>query len=106
MNDDKVKLGVLWKNVSQKGNKTYLSGRLNNESFDAAIDLLRDGGRFLVLGNNKRPDKQDPDYTLFVVPGRGENDGAAAPPPPSTRPAQPSRSEPPQRTYAGTRSGR
>jgi len=70
MADDRIKLGVLWKNVSREGNRTYLSGRVQQDGLDAAVDLLRDGGRFLVLGNTKRPDKQDPDYVLFVVPER------------------------------------
>ncbi len=70
MDDEKIKLGVLWKNVSRKGNKPYLSGRVQQDSLDAAVQLLRDGGRLLVLSNTKRPDKQDPDCVLFVVPER------------------------------------
>jgi hypothetical protein len=83
MDDDKIKLGVLWKNVSRKGNKPYLSGRVQQDSLDAAMQLLRAGGRFLVLSNTKRPDKQDPDCVLFVVPEREPHEdhqaqGAAA----------------------------
>jgi hypothetical protein len=68
MADDKIRLGVLWKNVTREGNKPYLSGRVQRENLDAAVELLRDGGRFLILSNSKRPDKQDPDCVLFVVP--------------------------------------
>lgn len=68
MSDDRIKLGVLWKNVSRNGNKPYLSGRVQQDGLEAAFKLLRSGGRFLVLGNNKRPDKQDPDCVLWVVP--------------------------------------
>ncbi len=68
MTDDKIKLGVLWKNLSREGKKPYLSGRVQADNLDAAVQLLRDGGRFLVLSNQKRPDKQDPDCELFVVP--------------------------------------
>ena len=75
MDDDRIKLGVLWKNVS-RDNKPYLSGRVQQDNLDSAVELLRDGGRFLVLGNTKRPDKQDPDYQLFVVPERERSDGA------------------------------
>jgi len=75
MADDKIRLGVLWKNVSREGNKPYLSGRVQRENLDAAIDLLRDGGRFLILSNTKRPDKQDPDCVLFVVPEAPRRDG-------------------------------
>jgi len=76
MDDDRIKLGVLWKNVS-RDNKPYLSGRVQQDNLDAAVQLLRDGGRFLVLGNTKRPDKQDPDYQLLVVPERERSDGGA-----------------------------
>lgn len=78
MDDDKIKLGVLWKNVSRKGNKPYLSGRVQQDTLDAAVRLLRAGGRFLILSNNKRPDKQDPDCVLFVVPEREAHDGQQA----------------------------
>ena len=84
MADDKIRLGVLWKNVTREGNKPYLSGRVQRENLDAAVDLLRDGGRFLILSNTKRPDKQDPDCVLFVVPAASRRDAAeergAAPP--------------------------
>jgi hypothetical protein len=68
MTDDKIKLGVLWKNLSREGKKPYLSGRVQEDNLDAAAQVLREGGRFLVLSSKKRPDKQDPDYELFVVP--------------------------------------
>lgn len=68
MDDDKVKLGVLWKNVSRNGKKPYLSGRVQQDNIEAAVRLMRQGGRLLVLSNTKRPDKQDPDCVLFVVP--------------------------------------
>jgi hypothetical protein len=68
MDDDKIKLGVLWKNVSRNGKKPYLSGRVQQDNIEAAVQLMRRGGRFLVLSNTKRPDKQDPDCVLFVVP--------------------------------------
>jgi hypothetical protein len=80
MTDDKIKLGVLWKNLSREGNKPYLSGRVQEDNLDAAAQVLREGGRFLVLSSKKRPDKQDPDYELFVVPElerRGERPAAA-----------------------------
>ena len=80
MDDDKIKLGVLWKNVSRKGNKPYLSGRVQQDTLDAAVQLMRAGGRFLILSNTKRPDKQDPDCVLFVVPEREPQDGQSAPP--------------------------
>jgi hypothetical protein len=78
MDDDKVKLGVLWKNISRKGNKPYLSGRVQQDTLDAAVRLLRAGGRLLILSNTKRPDKQDPDCVLFVVPERETHDGTHA----------------------------
>ena len=71
MADDKIKLGVLWKQTSRNGNKPCLSGRVERSSLEAAIGLLRQGGRLLVLSNQKRPDKRDPDCVLFVVPERG-----------------------------------
>jgi len=70
MSDEKIKLGVLWKQTSRAGNKPYLSGRVERTTLEAAIGLLRQGGRFLVLSNQKRPDKRDPDCVLFVVPER------------------------------------
>ena len=78
---DKIKLGVLWKNLSREGHTPYLSGRVDRDNLDAAVQLLRNGGRFLVLTNKKRPDKQDPDCEIFVVPesGRGEKRGSTAP---------------------------
>lgn len=68
MTDDKIKLGVLWKNLSRENKKPYMSGRVQQDTLEAAVELLRNGGRFLVLGNKKRPDKQDPDCEIFVVP--------------------------------------
>jgi hypothetical protein len=64
MNDDKIKLGVLWKNTG----------------LDAAVAELRKGGRFLVLKNTKRPDKRDPDCVLYVVPDRNPQAPAPAAP--------------------------
>lgn len=68
MENDKIKLGVLWKHVSRDGTRKYLTGSVRNENLDEALALMRDGGRLLVLGNEKRPGKQDPDCALFVVP--------------------------------------
>ena len=68
MTNDKIKLGVLWKQVSREGNKPYLSGVVDRDGLEAALDLLRRGGRLLGLSNKKRPDKRDPDCVLFVVP--------------------------------------
>ncbi len=83
MTDDRIKLGVLWKNVSRNGNKPYLSGRVQQDSLDAAVDLLKSGGRFLVLSNNKRPDKKDPDCVLFVVPEQSRSQSHDPGPAPS-----------------------
>ncbi len=52
MADEKIKLGVLWKNLSREGNKPYLSGRLQQDNLDAAVQLLRDGGRFICPLHN------------------------------------------------------
>jgi hypothetical protein len=71
MTDDKIKLGVLWKQLGRDGKTPYMSGRVQADNIDAAMAELRKGGRFLVLRNNKRPDKRDPDCVLFVVPDRG-----------------------------------
>ncbi len=79
MTIDKIKLGVLWKNVSQQGNKPYLSGRVQLDNLEAAVELLRDRGRFLVLSNTKRPNKQDPDCALFVVPEPAQRAEQSAP---------------------------
>jgi len=73
MADDKIKFGVLWTNVSREGNKRYLSGRVEQDNIDAAVALLRRGGRLLVLSNKKRPDKRDPDCVLFVVPEKSQS---------------------------------
>ncbi|HVM94965.1 MAG TPA: hypothetical protein VMT89_01195 [Candidatus Acidoferrales bacterium] len=81
MNDDRIKLGVLWKNVSQKGNKPYLSGRVQEENIDEAVGLLKRGGRLLILSNTKRPDKKDPDCVLYVVPDRSQAEAAQTPAP-------------------------
>jgi len=91
MADDKIRLGVLWKNVTREGNKPYLSGRVQRENLDAAVELLRDGGRFLILSNSKRPDKQDPDCVLFVVPEAPRRDAAddRGATPPNRAPARP-----------------
>lgn len=106
MVDDKVKLGVLWKNLSREGNTPYLSGRVQEDNLDAAVQLLRAGGRFLVLSNKKRPNKQDPDCEIFVVPEpqrREECTGAA---PATPRHATPAAEQSRQRTSTGARSGR
>ena len=69
MANDRIKLGVLWKHDGKDGKKPFLSGAVRAESMEAAIALMRDGGRLLVLSNvGKRPDKRDPDCELFVVP--------------------------------------
>jgi hypothetical protein len=78
MDDDKIKLGVLWKNVSRNGKKPYLSGRVQQDNIEAAVQLMRQGGRLLVLSNTKRPDKQDPDCVLFVVPEPERRDDAGS----------------------------
>ena len=46
------------------------------------MQLLREGARFLILTSKKRPDKQDPDCEIFVVPDRGrqEERGESTPP--------------------------
>jgi len=87
MADEKIKLGVLWKNLTRQGNKPYLSGRVQQDNLDAAFQLLRDGGRFLILSSKKRPDKQDPDCELFVVPEREKSEERGGAVPPSPRPA-------------------
>lgn len=89
MMDDKVKLGVLWKNVSRNGQKPYLSGRAQLDSLDDAIQLLRDGGRLLVLSNQKRPDKRDPDCVLFVVPERTATTQSESGPQPASHRSEP-----------------
>lgn len=74
MNNDRVKLGVLWKQVSREGNRPYLTGPVRDEEIDAAVAMLRKGGRFLILTNKtKREGKNDPDCDLFIVPGRGSD---------------------------------
>jgi hypothetical protein len=106
MTDDKIKLGVLWKNLSREGKTPYLSGRVQQDNLDAAVQLLRDGGRFLVLSSKKRPDKQDPDCELFVVPEperREERSGAA---PPASRHAPAGGNQGRQRIGTGSRPGR
>lgn len=100
MTDDKIKLGVLWKNLSREGKKPYLSGRVQPDNLDAAVQLLRDGGRFLILTNKKRPDKQDPDCEIFVVPepARREEGRASAPVTQSRAPSGGQQSGPRPRT--------
>jgi hypothetical protein len=70
---DKIHLGRLWKGTS-KDNKPYLSGVVTHATdLERAVDLLRAGGRFLILGNDrKREGKRDPDCELYVVPGKRE----------------------------------
>jgi len=71
MASEMIKLGVLWKNTTREGNRPYLAGRVQGDEIDAAVELLRKGGRFLILSNkNKRDGKRDPDCDLFVVPER------------------------------------
>lgn len=66
--EQKIRFGVLWKNMTREGNRPYLSGRVEISTLDTAVEALRSGGRFLVLSNKKRPDKRDPDCVLWVVP--------------------------------------
>lgn len=92
MDDHKVKLGVLWSKVSREGGRKYLSGAVRLENLDAAVELMRAGGRFLVLSVlKKRPDKQDPDCELFVVPA---GNGAVAAAPPASKTVRPSAAAP------------
>ncbi len=66
-----IKLGVLWKNTTREGQRPYLSGPVRSDAIDAAIELMRGGGRFLILPNkSKREGRKDPDCDLFVVPER------------------------------------
>jgi hypothetical protein len=77
MANDRIKLGVLWKHEGKGGKKAFLSGAVRNESLEAAVALMREGGRLLVLSNNaKRPDKRDPDCELFVVPSSTPEKGS------------------------------
>ena len=101
MADDKIKLGVLWKNLSREGNKPYLSGRAHQDNLEAALQLLRDGGRFLILSAKKRPDKQDPDCELFVVPEREKREERPTPAAHAAPPASP-----PKRPQTGARPAR
>ena len=89
MDDDKIKLGVLWKHVSRNGKKPYMSGRVQQDNIDAAIELMRQSGRLLVLSNTKRPDKQDPDCVLFVVPEPERRDDRGSPQPDGERRVSP-----------------
>lgn len=76
MANDRIKLGVLWKHSGGETKKPFLSGAVRNESLEAAVALMRDGGRLLVLSNtHKRPDKKDPDCELFVVPSQPPKGG-------------------------------
>jgi hypothetical protein len=106
MTDDKVKLGVLWKNLSRESKTPYLSGRVQQDHLEAAVQLLRDGGRFLVLSSKKRPDKQDPDCELFVVPEPERREDRTASVPPAARHAASGGAQGRQRTSAGTRGSR
>jgi hypothetical protein len=106
MADDKIKLGVLWKNVSREGKKPYLSGRVQQDTLDAAVELLRDGGRFLILSNTKRPDKQDPDCVLFVVPEPERRDDRGSRDPGTQSRATPGADRSKARTSPGPRGSR
>lgn len=71
MSDEMVKLGVLWKRMTREGNRPYLTGPVRSAGIDAAVELLRKGGRLLVVANtSKREGRNDPDCELFVVPDR------------------------------------
>jgi hypothetical protein len=71
MSNDMVKLGVLWKRMTREGNRPFLTGPVRDDGIDAAVALLRKGGRFLVVANKtKREGRNDPDCELFVVPDR------------------------------------
>ncbi len=102
MTDDKIKLGVLWKHVSREGKAPYLSGRVQPDTLDAAVQLLRDGGRFLVLSNKKRPDKLDPDCELFVVPESAHREDRPGMAPAAAQPA-PAGADPGRRGPRGVR---
>jgi hypothetical protein len=102
MSDDNIKLGVLWKNLSKEGKEPYLSGRVQQDSLEAAVQLLREGGRFLILTNKKRPDKQDPDCEIFVVPDRGRREEGSESAPVAQRRAAPGVDQGGQRTRTGS----
>lgn len=85
MEDNKVKLGVLWSKVTREGGRKYLSGAIRGDGLEKAIELMRKGGRLLVLSNTKRPGKQDPDCELFVVPQAAEAQPAPRKSPPQRR---------------------
>lgn len=69
MANGRIRLGVLWKHGGGDGKKPFLSGEVRGDTLEAAVVLMRQGGRLLVLANpNKRPDRKDPDCELFVVP--------------------------------------
>jgi hypothetical protein len=69
MSNDMRKLGELWKGRNKEG-QPFLFG-VADQRIDDAIALLKNGGRLLVLANNrKREGKRDPDCELFVVPKR------------------------------------
>lgn len=73
MATDMIKLGVLWKKTSRDGGRPFLSGAVRTDGVDAAVALMRKGGRLLVLSNHhKREGKNDPDCELFVVPEKKE----------------------------------
>ncbi len=62
MNEQKVRLGGLWKKQSKTGT-AYLTGRLGQ-------------ARLLIFKNNERGGKNSPEYTMYLAPDERQPEGA------------------------------
>lgn len=75
---EKIKVGGLWKNKTQDGKSTYISGALTDEylvTLIAHLEEIRESGngvRLLIFGNSyKTPEKEkEPDYILYIAPNQ------------------------------------
>lgn len=70
------KLGVIWKKTSQAGRQFY-SGVLNLKEigYDKDVPIV------LFENINKRPDRQDPDWQIFLsMPREGQGQAQSAAP--------------------------
>lgn len=70
MSEQKKRIGAFWAKTSAMGN-TFYSGSIEIEGKTYSL---------VMFTNNKRPDKQDPDFSIFE---------SSKPQTPSTAPAQP-----------------
>lgn len=64
---DLIRFASLWTNTDKNGAR-YMSGQIDAEAIDRAVEILRAGGRLLVLTNSQRKTDRHPTAHVYAAP--------------------------------------